>query len=265
MDIFVVIMFLIAAAIMIGLPLLIGRWANQKYKVSWKIFGWGALGFLLVQLVHTPLTLLMQSGVFAYFQSLTGNELIVYSLLGVVFGLLAGLFEEIGRYVFFKWKQKEWKLDLHKALMFGAGWGGIESIILGVLLLTSAIGYVTAAPLTPEYIQSINASMNGTMTAADVTTINNQMDAFMKLTPIDLLPAPIERTGTILFHITMTLMVAVAVIENRKIMLVGAIFFHSLLDFSIVPVTKLWDIWPAEAIVVAAGIASLWYIRKKLR
>jgi uncharacterized membrane protein YhfC len=265
MDVLVVLMYLIAAAVMIGLPLLIGRYANRKYKAPWKLFGWGALCFVLVQLVHAPLVYFTQGEMFQWIGSMVTGNMATYAVFAVFLGLLAGLFEEVGRYVVFHFKKKEWKLDMKKALMFGAGWGGIESILLGLLMLVSMFAYAGAAPITPDYFQSLNASMNGTLTAEDVVAINEEMDAFLNLTPFDLLPAPIERAGTIMLHIALTLMVAAAVIESRKILLVGAVFFHSPLDALAVFGGTFWGVWPTESMVVAFGIASVGYISKRMK
>ena len=60
------------------------------------------------------------------------------AVVAVFYGLSAGLFEEIARYLTYRFWLKDsqnWK----SGLMFGAGHGGIEAMILGALALLSLI------------------------------------------------------------------------------------------------------------------------------
>ena len=62
----------------------------------------------------------------ALWTTITGNVI----LLGVVGGFMAGLFEETGRFVAFKTVLRKKRGNDHNALMYGAGHGGIEAVIL---------------------------------------------------------------------------------------------------------------------------------------
>ena len=64
------------------------------------------------------------------------NNLWLYALYG---GLMAGLFEETGRYLCFSFALKRYRAKNVNALMYGAGHGGFESIVLAGLTMINNI------------------------------------------------------------------------------------------------------------------------------
>ena len=97
----------------------------RKYRFSLKAFFVGAAVFFLFQIViRTPLLVFLSSQ--AWFSELSGNLFFSAVIIG---GLTAGLFEECGRYLGFRFilpKELSWK----NGLAYGLGHGGIEAIIL---------------------------------------------------------------------------------------------------------------------------------------
>ena len=139
--------------LMIALPLALGVFLVRRLRLSWGIFGVGGLTFVASQVVHLPFNhwvlqpFLMRFGL--------GPESGPAGLVAValMLGLSAGVFEEGARYLAYRYglrRAREWS----QGVLFGAGHGGVEAILLGVLALVGlmqAVAYrgVDLATLLP--------------------------------------------------------------------------------------------------------------------
>lgn len=263
MDIAVVATFIVVALGQILAPLGLGIWVKKKFNVSWKIFGLGALFFVVVQMIHVPLVLLTQPTLTAYLLSFL-DLFIVIIILGIYLGLLAGLFEEPGRYIVFRkiFPRMDIKLNKKTALMFGIGWGGIESIFIAVIMLLSTTSYMSAVSLTDQDLQDINDQYGGILTQEQLDAIKAQNEAFLNLTPVDVLPSLFERLMTIVIHIGFTLMIFSAIMLSRRILLYLAILWHAALDFFAVVFMPLYGVWVTEGMLLMFAVIALLYIRR---
>src|SRR2546421_1030961 len=118
---------IIAIAFVILYPLVLAVIAHRRLKVSWKYFAYGALIFFVFQLItRVPAVLAIQA---AITPQLEASPALLYTWLGILV-LTAGLFEEVGRYVAFRWLMRREEKTWNKAVMFGLGHGGLESIVL---------------------------------------------------------------------------------------------------------------------------------------
>lgn len=121
----------------IGLPITLAIIARRKLGVGWRYFGFGALIFFLFQMItRVPLMTFAQSLIAPQLQS---SRALLYGWL-VVASLTAGLFEEIGRYVGYRWLMRGEEKTWNKAVMYGLGHGGLESMLLVAGL--TAIGLI---------------------------------------------------------------------------------------------------------------------------
>jgi uncharacterized membrane protein YhfC len=261
-DALVVATFIIVASLEIAVPLIVGYLVIRRFSLSWRLFGLGALSFIIVQIFHTPLVLLIQQPLLESLQAAfpTGNTAL--ALFSLTLGFLAGIFEEPARYAVFRWIFPRLKIPLKRdrGLLFGVGWAGIESIFIALLLLTTMISYLYAAPLTEQQIQAINASSGGNLTEQQIQAINAQMEALINLTPADLLPGLAERMMTIVNQVAWTLMVLAAVVFSRYIFLVVAIAWHTLLDAGAVFVAQTGGVLPAELLIFISTLIAIAYI-----
>lgn len=130
------VMAIVAAIFVIAFPFILGSIAHKKLTVGWKYFWFGALIFLVFQLLtRLPLAAVLQNTVLA--SLLRTSTAFTWTWL-VILAVTAGLFEEVGRYVgyrlFMRREPKTWS----KAMMFGLGHEGLESIVLvgGQIVLT---------------------------------------------------------------------------------------------------------------------------------
>ena len=182
--------FIIIALLEIIIPLLIGRWAVKKYNIPWRVFGIGMMFFILVQVFHIIVVAMTQPvlGFFLSAQGIAQGAIII--VLGIFLGLLAGIFEEPGRWLVFKkyFKKKKIKLSKENALVFGLGWAGIESVFVAVLLILTMFSYSAAVPLTDQDLQDLNQAYGGILTQEQLNSVQEQNEALLNLTPLDLVP-----------------------------------------------------------------------------
>ena len=200
MDPLVVAAFAVAIFLEIAIPLALGYWIVRRFGVPWRVFGLGALFFIVVQVIHTPLAIVTQTPL--YLAVLPFGTTAAVAVLAVYLGLLAGLFEEVGRYLVYRYyfRRRDIPLTREVALQFGAGWGGVESIIVALLVLSSMVTYIL---LTSD----------GSMPfLPDDPAVMAQIEALRGITPLDILPGLAERMMTITLHITWSLMVLAAVV-----------------------------------------------------
>src|SRR5579863_6120709 len=121
----------VATVFVIVCPFILGGIARNKLAVGWKYFWFGALVFLVSQLLtRLPLAIVLQNTVLA--PLLRSSTAVTWAWL-LILAVTAGLFEEVGRYVgyrlFMRREPKIWS----KAVMFGLGHEGLESmVVLGV-------------------------------------------------------------------------------------------------------------------------------------
>jgi uncharacterized membrane protein YhfC len=251
MDPLVVAAFAIVVILEILIPIAIGLWLIRQYGLDWKVFGLGALFFVVVQIIHTPLVLMIQGPVYLSLQGAYPNGTLAIGLFALVLGLLAGLFEEVGRYLVFRHLFPGRRIGLfgENGLLFGAGWGGIESILVALLVISSMVSYILLSTdagilnLTPGSPEAL------------------QVQALLALTPLDILPGLAERIMTITLHIAWTIMVLTAVVSSRPAYLALAIFMHTLVDFAAVYLGMVSGVIAAEVAIFAFAVAGVVYLR----
>ncbi len=155
----------------------------------------------------------------------TLNSLILNSALGkkimsnvwlyaVFGGMMAGLFEETGRYTAFKTVLRKKRGNDANALMYGAGHGGFEALyILGISMVT----YIVMA-------LNQNAGVNGTEVSA---TVQGLIDT----PPATYLLAVVERFAAVAFHIAASVLVWFAAKNAKRFWLYPlAVLLHALFD-----------------------------------
>ncbi|MFA6065294.1 MAG: YhfC family glutamic-type intramembrane protease [archaeon] len=262
MDWMVVLAYLVVIVLIIIIPFVLGKILTKKLNVPWKPFIYGAVFFFVVQLFHTPLVLLIQAP-FMKSISFLQNQTLELAVLSIFLGLLAGLFEEIGRYLIFKryYKKKVLNPTKESALLFGTGWGFGECIFVGVILLISLVSYTMLTPLTQTQIQDINASMDGTLTNAQLEKINAQVDSVINQSPGYVFFGLIERIWVIVMQIGFTMIVFSAVVLNKKWLLVFAIAYHTFMDALFVFISQTWGLLPTETLLGVLAIITFFYVR----
>ncbi|WP_423762036.1 YhfC family intramembrane metalloprotease [Burkholderia sp. NLJ2] len=158
--------------------------------------------------------------------------------------LTAGLFEECGRWVAFRYLLPK-RRDAQTAVMLGLGHGGLEAMLLvGVGFLALGTGYLLAhaGVVVPEGVQSLIGSQFAGMTLAS---------PFLAL---------LERTSALAAHVGLSLIVLQAFVRGTKRWLAYAIAIHFVIDLAVVLLTRYWHVGTVlvEAILFACSAVLLW-------
>ena len=218
---FISIVFMILMAVIIAaIPILLLIYFYKKgadpitFIVGCATFFIFAL--ILEAIVHQVVLVLSPAG-----PVIQGN-IVLYAIYG---GLMAGLFEEVGRFTSFKTVLKKFQDKDINAFMYGAGHGGFEAtVIYSLTMISNAV---------------ISFMIN-----------NGTLETITSAVPEDSLPALMEQLGTLSttpFYaygvgaleriIAMTLHIALSVIvwdaakyKGKGYLLLLAIFIHALVD-----------------------------------
>jgi uncharacterized membrane protein YhfC len=231
---------------MILLPILLGFWLTRKFKLSWKLFFAGALTFIASQVLHIPflawLTALFNNG------TLPAPPFAWTTIFNaVLLGLLAGLFEETARYVLFKFFLKNAR-TWNEGVLVGAGHGGVEALILGVLGVFTIINMLVLR----------NADLSAMGIPADQLELAKQQVAAFWSSPayIGLLGLA-ERVFAICLHISLSAMVLYSVAYKKPIWFWLAMLWHALVDASAVYLMPIIGAVAVEGVVAGMAIVSL--------
>lgn len=171
----------------------------------------------------------------------------------LVSGVLAGVFEETGRFIAFRFVLK--KYDRRRsAITYGIGHGGFESGYVGFQILAiAALGIL------------INSGMGEALTRgaeeAEIAALVAQLGPRTELTVAECLLGVFERVPAIVVHVSFSVLVFAAVRQKRfRYLFPAAIVLHTLLDFSTVFYQAgTVPLWGMEIIlaVFAAAVAFL--------
>lgn len=213
------------------LPIAFAVFLWRRMKVKWLPFLAGAVFWFVAYLIRTPIN--TYGGIWIY-NNLTGGALLYFSLAFPC--LTAGLFEEGARWIAYRLFVKDHRFE--NGLMYGAGHGGIESILLvGVSVLSTAI----SAYFYPQMY-----------TAAQLATIaaTPEWVAFIALW---------ERIATMTFHVAMSVLVLESFKPGQGYYLGVAMGAHFFLNFTALYAMQ-WGLVASEAVVTIWGAVGLYYL-----
>jgi uncharacterized membrane protein YhfC len=234
------------AGLMLVLPVVLGVFLARRTKVSWSLFAVGAGTFILSQVLHLPFNrwLLLpglESAGINPAGPLSGQ--LVYAL---ALGLSAGLFEEPARYLVLRFGLKSarsWK----EALMFGAGHGGVESVLLGVLVL---VAFLQVLAYRPEALATLPQDQQALAAA--------QVEAYWALPWHMALLGAVERIFTMCFHLSAAVLVMQVFIRRGRFWwLLAAVTWHTLLNAAAVLGLLRWGMFASEGLLAVFAVLSL--------
>jgi uncharacterized membrane protein YhfC len=196
-NVSILFLFVSAAAATI-LPVGAAVYLGRRYNTSWKAVLIGALIFILFQpILRLPILKAFQ-GTSWYIN----NSVLNPWLIAIILGFSAAIFENIGRFIAFKFLLKD-RLQWKNGIAYGLGHGGIEAILFAGLPIIFTI----------------------------ITGINNP--SLINQAPGLYLVGGLERIFAMTFHIAASLIVLYGVRNKKRRYLFYAILVHGILDSSI--------------------------------
>lgn len=228
-----------ALSALIGLAVPLALYIILRKKGANHLPFWtGAVTFIVFALVLERLvySVLMNT---AFWLTVNSN----IWLLGIFGGFMAGLFEETGRYLAFKTVLRKKRANDYNGLMYGAGHGGIEAVIL--LSVTMIINVIFSLQTNAGQVSPFGG-----------------LDAAQQLanTPFwMMLVGALERISAVAIHVSLSVLVWFAAKHGKKFMLYPlAILLHLLVDAVAVILSRLGvNVWIIEGAVYAIAIAFI--------
>ena len=150
------------------------------------------------------------------------NTVWLYALYG---GIMAGLFEETGRFLAFKTVLRKKLSNDNNALMYGAGHGGLESIfILGITMINNIIWSVL--------INSGNtAALTGSLSGDILKEVEDAIGRLLATHSYEFLLGGVERIFAVVLQISLSVLVWFAVKNRKRLWLYpAAILLHFAVD-----------------------------------
>ncbi len=239
--------------VVVGAPFVVALWLRRRWPVSWSVFGAGAVTFVASQAIHLPLNGYVLAPLLAPGAVVGAEHALLFAALTL--GLSAGLCEELMRFAVLRWWRRDDRSGPH-GLAFGAGHGGIESILVGVLV---GFGLYNVALIERLGIDNLGLS------AETVETTRAELAAYRAAPAYTPLFGAVERLISMVFHVAASALVLVAVARRRLALLGAAVLWHGALDAVVVWMLARYGLLATEVALAASVPPNLWLIRWCLR
>jgi uncharacterized membrane protein YhfC len=235
---------LLIFTLVIGLAIFIVR----KYRLGWRLFFIGAAGFIISQILHIPFNLLVLNPLIQNQIEPALPEVFGFAVIGLLAGLSAGFFEEFTRYSLYRWWTKDAR-TWAKGVLLGNGWGGIEAILVGGIILFAFI----------RMIALIGVDLSSIVPAEQLVLAQQQVEAYWSIPWSLSLLGFVERAFAIPIQISLSVMVLQVFTRGQTRWLWFAIGFHTLVDGVAVFALRLWRdyTWVFYAIEAIAGLFAI--------
>lgn len=176
-------------------------------------------------------------------------------LFGLYGAFAAGIFEELGRFILFTWLLKKY-LDYKGGISFGVGWGGIEAVLLPLMVLLPNI--IFAFMINAG---TFEASMADKLPADQIATLK---DSLINAEVSGYLLACVERFFAVFIQIALSLLVLLGVVKKKFMYVIYAILIHAAIDFPLAfyQTGHIKSLWIIEAYLVVVGLLSFAFINK---
>jgi uncharacterized membrane protein YhfC len=236
---------LLNSLLMIGIPICLAIYLTQRWKLSWRLWLLGGMSFILSQVGHIPFNMLMTSLLSRTpLANLSPNMSLIFN--AIFLGLSAGLFEELVRYaILHKWLKdaRSWR----KAILFGAGHGGVEAIILGSLALYAFLQLATLR----------SADISTLIPANQLAQAQQQVADYWSVAWYTAMLGAVERLFTLIIQISLAVIVLQTFTRNKLFWVWLAVLYHAVVDTATVLAVPSLGIFWTEAIIGGFALFSL--------
>lgn len=236
--------FAVAVLVELLAPLLLALFLARRYGAGWRFWLLGVLTFVVFQgVLRIPVMLYVQTR--PAVREALQEPAWFWSFLAIA-ALTAGLFEEGGRWLVYRFlvppEQRHWR----NGLMLGAGHGGVESIGIGLLALSGFVSYLALALLPAE-------ALAGQPGVAEARRQFAQMPGWLPLL------GAWERLGTLVIHLAFSVLVLQA-FRRGPLWWWYALAAHTLVDLTTVGLLQgTKEIWGSTAALLATeGLVAVY-------
>jgi len=253
--------FIGAFAVDVVSPVLVALFIWRRWRPRGRVWFYGAGVFLVFQvLTRIPALLFIQSQ--KAVQDALKESLALYVLFVLAISLSAGLFEEGGRWLGYRYlvRERTWPT----ALLYGAGHGGLESIGIGLLVGASLVGYMTLMGMPAEVMRALPPER--------LEQIQAGQAAFTGLQGWEPLLGGWERLAAQAIQMALSLLVLQAFVRSARWWWY-ALAAHTGVDFSSVLLvryaTETWGqttgMLIGEGLVTLYGLLAVWIVVRLCR
>ena len=240
-----IITYALNGLLMVAMPLGLAIFLTRRWKMGWGVWLIGAAAFLLSQVGHIPFNLAMgslldQTGLAQW----PHTAQVIFN--AVFLGLSAGVFEEVARYLvlrFWAKKARSWR----EGVLFGAGHGGAEALILGLIVLVNYAAMLIMRSL----------DLSALVPPEQLGLAQEQIAAYWSAPwPLTLLGA-VERAFALACQIFMATLVMQVFLRGNLLWLFAAIGFHALIDASAVLALQYVGPYGTEGVIAVFALISV--------
>ncbi len=253
----------ITVILMIAVPVICFVYWRRRYreqtKISWLLAG--AAGFIVsARVLELGVHYFCIVGDNPVSRFINGNTA-VFVLYGIV---MAGVFEECGRYIVLKYIMKK-NRTRENAVLYGIGHGGIEivAVLLPSVILSLVIAVLFSQGNAADAMNALKITEETAAAALPAVQAAAVFDYGMMAMNV------IERVFAMLLHIGLTVIVFYGVVNSKKGFLPLAVLLHMLMDTfpalyqkGVVPLWSV-EVWAALSTgIVVLTAARLYRILK---
>jgi uncharacterized membrane protein YhfC len=237
---------LLNGLLMLAAPLALGAILARRLRAPWSLYGAGAAGFLGSQVLHIPFNLAVLNPAIQRAGLVPGAGFPGEVLGPALLGLSAGLFEEPARYLVYRWVGRQGR-SWAGGLMLGAGHGGLEAILLGLLVL---YGFFQAVAYQ-------GAELSALLPAEQAAAAQANLNAYWSAPAPAALLGAVERLLAICIQLGLSILVLQSIRKRNALWLVLAVGWHALVDGAALVALAAWGTWATEGVIALFALASL--------
>ena len=236
----------LSASLMVAMPLGLGLVLARRLRLRWGLFAIGAAAFVGSQVLHLPFNAWVLGPLFQRLGLTEATQGLPLAIVAAAFGLSAGVFEEGARAVVYRFWLKGSR-SWSQALMFGAGHGGIEAILLGGLVSLTLF----------QLINLRGVDLATVFPAEQVALARAQVEAYWSAPWYEALLPAVERASALCMQVSLAVLVLQAFTRRNPLWIVAAIGWHAWIDAVAVFALPTWGVYVTEGLVAILALASL--------
>ncbi len=243
---------IVSLAFVVAYPVVLAVVAHRRLHVGWRYLAYGASVFFVFQLAtRVPAVQFIQASIA---DQLKASPTLMWAWL-VVLALTAGLFEEVGRYLGYRVLMRREEKTWSKAVMYGLGHGGFESIVLvgGMMLL----GIIHLWSFASGGFAQLPEDQR-TLAAQQLQALNAQPGWIALL-------GAWERLWTVPLQVAFSVIVLQVFRTGKLVWLLWAVVGHALVDLVAVGLQQVLGAGVVssliiEGVIAVFGVLAVWTI-----